>query len=97
MLQRYMAAHNFLYQLSISRVEYLLPTRGERKSIDKLFPTLRELEIIKKTLQFDSQRISQLCPLFDTVIKHYPGTENFLKANAKIMKSPDFEIALVKI
>jgi len=73
------------------------PNSREKKRIESLFKQLNDLDSVTKELQKDAVTCADVRALFDGVIEQYPATANRLGPRSKIVQSPDFESAIVKM
>ncbi|RLN57216.1 hypothetical protein BBJ28_00026335 [Nothophytophthora sp. Chile5] len=95
MLERYLRI-----RLDIKRVEavkYLVPTGNQHRKIVTLFEHMKKLDSVCKKLQNDSTNMADVRLLFDSVVAEYPIMGEHLKSGTKIVHSPSFEAAVVKV
>ena len=71
-------------------------SKKEEKRLSVLFNILKDFESVNKALQGDGISLLSARILFDSLILSYPEMESYLKADAEIVYSPDFERAAVK-
>eukprot|EP00954_Amorphochlora_amoebiformis_P013792 1082635-Amorphochlora_amoeboformis.AAC.1 len=74
-----------------------LPTRNEKKRLKALLPDMDDLNSVTLELQREGISMAEERCLFDHVISDFPLMKRHLGPNAKIVESPDFESAIVKI
>lgn len=81
----------------ISQVEDLVPRPNTHRRIVQLISQLEELDSVCVQLQGERCSLADVRVLFDAVISKYPVTREYLLADARIVHSPAFESAIVKV
>lgn len=81
----------------ISQVEDLVPRPNTHRRIVQLTSQLEELDSVCVQLQGERCSLADVRVLFDAVISKYPVTREYLLADARIVHSPAFESAIVKV
>ncbi|KAG3150189.1 hypothetical protein PI124_g13109 [Phytophthora idaei] len=74
----------------VPAVEELLPRLSDHRRILVLHDKLKELQSHKRTL-------GEVRALFDACMAKYPVMEEYLKPTTKIVHSPTFEAAVIKV
>jgi len=97
MLLRYKQLQEFLPKLESSEINELLLTPQEDVSVDLLLKELKDIDSVTKILQARCTTLSDVRALFDALIDQYPNMKPFLKADANIVHSKQFESGIVKI
>jgi hypothetical protein len=78
--------------------ETLVPTRQEDEKLMNLLKDLEDLESVNKFLQNETGvSLLEVRQIFDYTISKYQKLESHLSTKAKIVKSKDFENAIVKV
>ncbi|RLN11025.1 hypothetical protein BBJ28_00022647 [Nothophytophthora sp. Chile5] len=95
MLDRYMEIRDAIK--SVSAVDELIPRGSAHRRIVLLHQKLTELDSVCVKLQYPKRNMGEVRALFDACLEKYPIMEKHLKAGAKIVHSPIFESAVVKI
>ncbi|KAG2773227.1 hypothetical protein Pcac1_g16042 [Phytophthora cactorum] len=78
-------------------VEELLPRLSDHRRILVLHDKLKELQSVCEKLQQHKRTLGKVRALFDTCMAKYPVMEEYLKPTAKIVHSPTFEAAVIKV
>jgi hypothetical protein len=81
----------------VDAVEEFVPSGAIHKKVLGLLEHLKKLDSVSKVLQDNEINMANVRVLFDQVVDDYPVMSSHLRASAKIVQSPDFEGALVKI
>lgn len=81
----------------VNAVEEFIPTGATHKKLLELLEELKKLDSVCKRLQGKSISIADMRVLFDQVADDDPDMASHLRPSAKIVHSPVFEAALVKI
>lgn len=97
MLKRYQELREFLPNMDESEIDDIALTNAENRNLDKLMPSLKDLESVTKRLQERNVTVSDVRGLFDSVMDEYPDTTPRLSTSASILYSPVFESAVVKV
>ncbi len=92
-----MKVSEFLTHVDVDDIGKHIPTFTESKQIDTMCATLSEFNSVTKTLQRDNVTLAEARILFDAVIDNYSNTKSKLDSNARIVRYPHFEVAVVKI
>lgn len=98
MVSRYLQLKHHLAHLESSHelIDHL-PSVREANDLAVLDVTLSKLNSVTKALQRKSLDLGDVRTLFDEVIKLHPLMTKYLAVDAKIVHSPHFENAVVKI
>ncbi|KAG2819746.1 hypothetical protein PC118_g3729 [Phytophthora cactorum] len=78
-------------------VEELLPRLSDHRRILVLHDKLKELQSVYEKLQLYKRTLGEVRALFDACMAKYPVMEEYLKPTAKIVHSPTFEAAVIKV
>ena len=97
MLKRYTEIRDAIPKMNTRDINALMPTPMENEELDELYAILSDLNSVQIELQRNSTTMADVRVLFDAVIEKYPQTCYRLKPDAKIVKSPEFESAIVKV
>ncbi|RLN52051.1 hypothetical protein BBJ28_00021775 [Nothophytophthora sp. Chile5] len=95
MVLRYMRIRDAIRQ--VKAVEDYFPTSAAHKKLLGLLEHLKKLDSVCKTLQHECTSLADVRLLFDQITDDYPVMGSHLRSSAKIVHSPIFEAALVKI
>ncbi|KAF1328177.1 hypothetical protein FI667_g7132, partial [Globisporangium splendens] len=95
MLRRYVRIKETIKM--VPAVEDLLPSAATHRRIISLVEDLKDLESVCVKLQSEDCTLADVRLLFDAVISKFPVVTDQLRVNAKIVHSPGFENAVVKI
>lgn len=96
MLDRYIEIRDAIKE--VPAVDERLPRGSAYRRIVSLHQKLKELNSVCVKLQHHKRTLGEVrALLFDASLEKYPITEKHLKAGAKIVHSPVFESAVVKI
>ncbi|RLN26561.1 hypothetical protein BBJ28_00020421 [Nothophytophthora sp. Chile5] len=95
MLARYVTIRDAIKM--VSAVEDLLPRPITHRQIVQLVSKLEDLDSVRVKLQAEDRSLTDARLLFDAVMARYPMTVEHLKPSAKIVHSPAFESAVVKL
>uniref|UniRef100_H3H146 Uncharacterized protein n=1 Tax=Phytophthora ramorum TaxID=164328 RepID=H3H146_PHYRM len=95
MVLRYKRIRDAIRQ--VDAVEENVPTGAIHKKLMSLLEHLKKLANVCKTLQDESTSMADVRLLFDKVTDDYFVMVNHLRSSAKIVHTPVFEAALVKI
>lgn len=90
-------SYYFLLDLGFS---LLLENKFDRNQLAALrvaFEEMKKLDSVMVKLQSSDITLSDVRKLFDHCLKTFPGMASHLATDAKIVHSPDFESALVKL
>ncbi|KAG3164194.1 hypothetical protein PC128_g20202 [Phytophthora cactorum] len=95
MLQHY---HRIRSQIkTVEAVEELVPTGPSHRKLFVLLEHMKKFQGVTKKLQCDTIDLADVRLLFDSVVEEYPCMRDQLKPNAKIVHSPVFESAVIKV
>ncbi|ETM00843.1 hypothetical protein L917_02486 [Phytophthora nicotianae] len=81
----------------VDAVEEFIPAGATHKKVVGLLELLKKLDSVCKVLQDDRTTMADVRVLFDQVIDDYPVMASHLRSSAKIVQSPTFEGALIKV
>ncbi|ETN20170.1 hypothetical protein PPTG_03236 [Phytophthora nicotianae INRA-310] len=81
----------------VDAVEEFIPNGSTHKKLLALLEQLKKLDSVCKTLQCENTSMADVRVLFDQVADDYPVMASHLRPTAKIVHTPIFESALVKI
>ncbi|KAG3106354.1 hypothetical protein PI124_g14883 [Phytophthora idaei] len=95
MLQRYGAIRPQIRILEA--VEDLVSSTADHKKLVGLLKHLEKLDSVCKRLECEATTMSEVRPLFESIVADSPIMGGHLKSTAKIVHSPAFENGLVKI
>ncbi|ETI44701.1 hypothetical protein F443_10618 [Phytophthora nicotianae P1569] len=95
MVARYIRIRYAIRQ--IDGVDELVPCAATHKKLVALHAELEKLDTVCMALQHERTTVADVRLLFDSVVADYPVMGEYLRPNAKIVHSPLFESALVKI
>ncbi|POM71659.1 Hypothetical protein PHPALM_11737 [Phytophthora palmivora] len=95
MLQRYVKIRDAIKM--VTAVEDLLPRPSTHRKIVQLVEKLKDLDSVCINLQKEDRTLADVRLLFDAVASKYPATANYLQPSARIIHSPVFESAVVKL
>lgn len=71
--------------------------RNQLAALRVAFEEMKKLDSVMVKLQSSDITLSDVRKLFDHCLKTFPGMASHLATDAKIVHSPDFESALVKL
>ena len=94
LLKCYLSDPAFTNEASI--LDYV-PTARENSQISQIHEHLKKLNSITSALQKEDVSLADVRYLFDEVVNLYPSMRDNLGEHARIVHSPSFERALVKI
>jgi hypothetical protein len=98
MVKRYFEIEPFLdVSLFDREVALLFPTPEEQLALKMIHESFEWLESFMKALQYPKLDLGQIRFMLDDIIEKYPEFSSHLAADANIIKSKDFENAVVKI
>ncbi|GMF49472.1 unnamed protein product [Phytophthora fragariaefolia] len=95
MLARYVKIRDAIKM--VAAVEDLLPRPSAHRQILQLVAKLEDLDSVCANLQSENRTIADVRLLFDAVIAKYPATADYLIPSTRIVHSPVFETAVVKL
>jgi hypothetical protein len=95
MLDRYIDIREAI--MNVAAVEDLVPRGASHRKILLLHGKLQELDSVCKKLQHENRTLAEVRVLFDACIEKYPVTNEYLSSCAKIIHSPTFENAIIKL
>ncbi|KAG3046349.1 hypothetical protein PC121_g20734 [Phytophthora cactorum] len=81
----------------VAAVEDLLPRPSIHRQVMQLVNKLEALDSVCVKLQSEERTLADVRLLFDAVMAKYPATSHHLSASARIVHSPVFESAVVKL
>ncbi|KAG3150188.1 hypothetical protein PI124_g13109 [Phytophthora idaei] len=81
----------------VPAVEELLPRLSDHRRILVLHDKLKELQSVCEKLQQHKRTLGEVRALFDACMAKYPVMEEYLKPTTKIVHSPTFEAAVIKV
>ncbi|KAG3134997.1 hypothetical protein PC128_g26121 [Phytophthora cactorum] len=95
MLARYVKIRDAIKMFAA--VEDLLPWPSIHRQVVQLVNKLEALDSVCVKLQSEERTLADVRLLFDAVMAKYPATSHHLSASARIVHSPVFESAVVKL
>ncbi|KAJ0397066.1 hypothetical protein ATCC90586_004912 [Pythium insidiosum] len=95
MLSRYVELRDAIKM--VSGVEDIVPRPAAHRQVLQLLAKLKDLDSVCEKLQGENCSMADARVLFDAVIARFPQTASQLKADARIVHSPVFENAVVKL
>ncbi|KAG3128319.1 hypothetical protein PI126_g21456 [Phytophthora idaei] len=95
MLARYVKIRDAIKM--VAAVEDLLPRPSIHRQVVQLVNKLEALDSVCVKLQSEERTLADVRLLFDAVMAKYPVTSHHLSASARIVHSPVFESAVVKL
>ncbi|KAF1791997.1 Ribonuclease H-like domain [Phytophthora cactorum] len=95
MLARYVKIRDAINM--VAAVEDLLPRPSIHRQVVQLANKLEALDSVCVKRQSEERRLADVRLLFDAVMAKYPATSHHLSASARIVHSPVFESAVVKL
>ncbi|ETO82003.1 hypothetical protein F444_03769 [Phytophthora nicotianae P1976] len=95
MVDRYVRIRDAIRQ--VEAAEDYVPSGVSHKKLVTLLAELEKHDTVCTALQHERTTLADVRLLFDKVIAYYPIMADHLRASAKIVHSPTFESALVKI
>ncbi|KAJ0411450.1 hypothetical protein ATCC90586_008499 [Pythium insidiosum] len=95
MLSRYVELRDAMKM--VSGVEDIVPRPAAHRQVLQLLAKLKDLDSVCEKLQGKICTMADARVLFDAVIARFPQTASQLKADARIVHSPVFENAVVKL
>jgi hypothetical protein len=96
MVTRFFELRPYIEESDPELAQYL-PSSVQVLTLQKLLESLKKMEAVTKKLQGETCTLSDVRAIFDAVILAFPNMAHHLAADAKIVHSPDFENAVVKI
>uniref|UniRef100_H3GC10 Uncharacterized protein n=1 Tax=Phytophthora ramorum TaxID=164328 RepID=H3GC10_PHYRM len=81
----------------VPAVEEPLPCLSHHRRILVLHNKMKELQSVCEKLQEHKRTLGEVRALFDACMAKYPVMEEYLKPTAKIVLSPTFEAAAIKV
>ncbi|KAG2879836.1 hypothetical protein PC128_g25471 [Phytophthora cactorum] len=81
----------------VPAVEELLPRLSDHRRILVLHDKLKELQSVCENLQQHKRTFGEVRALCEACMAKYPVMEEYLKPTAKIVHSPTFEAAVIKV
>ncbi|KAG2996060.1 hypothetical protein PC121_g19244 [Phytophthora cactorum] len=95
MLARYVKIRDAIKM--VAAVEDLLPRPSIHRQVVQLVNKLEALDSVCVKFQSEERTLADVRLLFDAVMAKYPATSHNLSASARIVHSPVFESAIVKL
>ncbi|KAG4229466.1 hypothetical protein PC116_g22206 [Phytophthora cactorum] len=95
MLARYVKIRDAINM--VAAVEDLLPRPSIHRQVVQLVNKLEALDSVCVKFQSEERTLADVRLLFDAVMAKYPATSHNLSASARIVHSPVFESAIVKL
>lgn len=95
MIKRYVQIREAI--MNVVDIEDLVPRGPAHRRITALLEKLGELDSVTVKLQYERRTLAEVRALFDACCEKYPVMAEHLKASAKIVHSPAFENAMVKL
>lgn len=97
MFRRYMEIREFVADMDLPEVTFILPSNADNAIIENIISKLADVDSVEKLLPSDTAALAEVCALFDAVIYEHSETVTRLGKDARIFKTAAFENELVKI
>lgn len=97
MLERYVRLLPYLSQIQDPHIVKKFLNPSENLLVKELVNDLELINKMMKYLQRDDITLADARTCFDAVLQEFPQLSYYLSPNAKILHSPDFNMAIIKI